>query len=188
MKEKVRIIGGHHRGKNLTFPSEMGLRPTPNRIRETLFNWLMHDIRGACCLDAFAGSGALGFEAWSRGAQKVTFLEHARSSVMSLKRHAHSFDKSALQVIQTDTRNFLKTTTQTFDIIFLDPPFNEPNLLTTCIELLYNSSILRPGGLIYTESFKPLTLDQSHWDTQHAKQTGNVAYALHQKRVLTSCT
>jgi len=86
MKQEVRIIGGHHRGKKITFPDELGLRPTPSRIRETLFNWLMNTVRGARCLDAFAGSGALGFEAWSRGACAVTLLEQSRTTSQHLKK------------------------------------------------------------------------------------------------------
>jgi 16S rRNA (guanine966-N2)-methyltransferase len=188
MTQHVRIIGGHHRGKNITFPHEIGLRPTPNRIRETLFNWLMHDIRDSHCLDAFAGSGALGFEAWSRGAHDVTFLEQARPSFLSLKHHARTFDASNLHVLQTDTLAYLQGKTPVFDLIFLDPPFDKPDLLTACITYLETSKTLRAGGLIYTESFKPITPSPTHWKTRQSKQTGNVAYGLHQKKESASCT
>lgn len=86
MKQVVRIIGGLYRGKKLHFPDVEGLRPTPDRVRETLFNWLMHDIREARCLDAFAGSGALGLEAFSRGAARVVFLEQSPKAYAHLQK------------------------------------------------------------------------------------------------------
>lgn len=86
MKQTVRIIGGKYRGKKLYFPESEGLRPTPDRVKETLFNWLMHDIQGARCLDAFAGSGALGFEAYSRGASRVVLVESSPNACANLKK------------------------------------------------------------------------------------------------------
>jgi len=188
MKQVVRIIGGHHRGKNITFPAELGLRPTPSRIRETLFNWLMHTIRGARCLDAFAGSGALGFEAWSRGASDVTLLEQSRVANASLKKQAAAFHSSMLHVIQTDTINYFQGKTPEFDIIFLDPPFGKPYLLLESIRRLTHTPTLRPGGLLYTESSQTLTLDSTVWETLKFKKAGNVIYGLHKKRENTSCT
>lgn len=181
MNQVVRIIGGHHRGKKIAFPNEQGLRPTPSRIRETLFNWIMHDVRDATCLDAFAGSGALGFEAWSRGAQSVTLLEQARPTFASIKKQAAQFDTTALHVIQADACAYLQGQTPVFDLIFLDPPFNQPELLTTCIKCLETSTSLRPGGLVYTESSNPVLLDPSQWETRRTKKAGQVVYALHQK-------
>jgi 16S rRNA (guanine966-N2)-methyltransferase len=188
MKQGVRIIGGHHRGKNITFPDELGLRPTPSRIRETLFNWLMNTIRGARCLDAFAGSGALGFEAWSRGASDVTLLEQSRVTSVHLKKQAAAFHSNMLHVIHIDAISYLQGKTIEFDIIFLDPPFGKPQLLLESITCLEKSPTLRPGGLLYTESSQALTLNPSLWKTLKFKKAGNVIYGLHQKQESTTCT
>lgn len=188
MKQGVRIIGGHHRGKNITFPDELGLRPTPSRIRETLFNWLMNTIRGAHCLDAFAGSGALGFEAWSRGASNVTLLEHNRVTAAHLKKQAAAFGSNMLHVIHIDAISYLQNKTNEFDIIFLDPPFGKPELLLESITCLETSPTLHPGGLLYIESSEALTLNPSLWETLKFKKAGNVIYGLHKKREHTSCT
>lgn len=187
MKQVVRIIGGHHRGKNISFPAELGLRPTPSRIRETLFNWLMHDIRGARCLDAFAGSGALGFESWSRGASDVTLLEQAHVTYTNLKKQAAAFHTSLLHVIRTDALSYFQNKAPEFDIIFLDPPFGKPYLLLESIKQLTHTSTLRPGGLLYTESSQALTLDETVWETLKFKKAGNVMYGLHKKRDNTPC-
>jgi len=187
MKKGVRIIGGHHRGKNITFPDELGLRPTPSRIRETLFNWLMNNVRGARCLDAFAGSGALGFEAWSRGASDVTLLEQSRVTATHLKKQAATFHSSMLHVVHMDAIVYLNNHTPAFDIIFLDPPFGKPQLLLNSITCLEQSSTLRPGGLLYTESSEALTLNPALWETLKFKKAGNVIYGLHQKRETNSC-
>jgi 16S rRNA (guanine966-N2)-methyltransferase len=187
MKQGVRIIGGHHRGKNITFPDELGLRPTPSRIRETLFNWLMNTVRGARCLDAFAGSGALGFEAWSRGASDVTLLEQSRVTATHLKKQAATFQSSTLHVVHMDAIVYLNNHTPSFDIIFLDPPFGKPQLLLNSITCLEQSSTLCPGGLLYTESSEALTLNPTLWETLKSKKAGTVIYALHQKRDNISC-
>ncbi|NCT57523.1 MAG: 16S rRNA (guanine(966)-N(2))-methyltransferase RsmD [Legionella sp.] len=187
MKQEVRIIGGHHRGKKITFPDELGLRPTPSRIRETLFNWLMNTVRGARCLDAFAGSGALGFEAWSRGACAVTLLEQSRTTSQHLKKQAIAFDTNMLHVIHTDAISYLKNQPPVFDLIFLDPPFGKPQLLLDSIACLEQSSTLRPGGLLYTESSEALTLNPALWETLKFKKAGHVIYGLHQKHENNTC-
>jgi len=188
MKHVVRIIGGQHRGKKITFPAEFGLRPTPSRIRETLFNWLMHTIRDARCLDPFAGSGALGFEAWSRGARSVTLLEHTQATYSHLKKQAALFNTNLLHVLHTDAITYLQGKTPEFDIIFLDPPFGRPQLLLESIKYLATSPILRPGGLLYTESSQTLTLDSTVWETLQLKKAGLVNYGLHKKQENTTCT
>jgi 16S rRNA (guanine966-N2)-methyltransferase len=188
MKQAVRIIGGHQRGKKIDFPNALGLRPTPSRIRETLFNWLMHHIRGAHCLDAFSGSGALGFEAWSRGAAQVTMIEASRSTYKNLKKQADLFDASVFQIIEGNALDYLNNTSNTntnpFDIIFLDPPFDTPALLDKSILLLEEKHLLAKNGLLYTESDTPLTLNTTHWKTLKEKKAGLVYYALHQKQDL----
>jgi 16S rRNA (guanine966-N2)-methyltransferase len=184
MKQVVRIIGGRHRGKKIAFPEALGLRPTPSRIRETLFNWLMHPIRGARCLDAFAGSGALGFEAWSRGATQVTFIESSHASFLSLKKQAHAFDDATLNIIEGDVLAYLNSTSSQFDIVFLDAPFDAPHLLDNSIMLLEKNNLLAKHGFVYTESSQPITPPEQHWETLKAKKAGLVYYALHQKRAL----
>ena len=182
MKQIVRIIGGHYRGKKINFPSEQGLRPTPGRIRETLFNWLMHRVRGARCLDAFAGSGALGFEACSRGAKSVTLVEQSRPAFLNLKQQANTFNTTSLQTIESDTLTYLASASTQFDLIFLDPPFDKSHLLEQSITCLLQNNILASNGLIYTESSHPVILNPTLWETLKAKKAGLVHYALHQKR------
>ncbi|MCH9756542.1 MAG: 16S rRNA (guanine(966)-N(2))-methyltransferase RsmD [Gammaproteobacteria bacterium] len=184
MKQVVRIIAGLHRGKKINFPDEPGLRPTPSRIRETLFNWLMHTIRGARCLDAFAGSGALGFEAWSRGARSVTFIESSRTTFLSLKKQALAFDSTSLKVIESNALTYLSNPPAQFDLIFMDPPFDKPELLEQSITHLEEKNILSEKGFMYTESSRPVTLNPTLWETLKEKKAGLVYYALHQKRAL----
>ncbi len=179
MKQTLRIIGGRYRGKKLTFPDIEGLRPTPDRVRETLFNWLMADIQGAKCLDAFAGSGALGFEAFSRGAAEVCFIEKNITAFRHLKKNLEHFKSPQLTVIQAETGSFLKKGNRQFDIIFLDPPFNSA-LLEECLTIIENGNVLAAQGLIYTESAHPPILNQNVWQEIKSKRAGQVYYALHQ--------
>ncbi|WED42435.1 16S rRNA (guanine(966)-N(2))-methyltransferase RsmD [Legionella cardiaca] len=181
MKQTVRIIGGRYRGKKLSFPDIEGLRPTPDRVKETLFNWLMHDIRGAHCLDAFAGSGALGFEAYSRGAERVVLVESSLKVFLNLKQIASSFNSpAALTVIHSDAQEYLLKSSECFDIIFLDPPFAK-NYLPECLHLLSHSNLLVPGGLVYLESPDKLPLDPAFWNEKKSKQAGQVTYGLYEK-------
>jgi 16S rRNA (guanine966-N2)-methyltransferase len=177
LKQSVRIIGGTYRGKKIPFPDSQGLRPTPDRVRETLFNWLMHHIRGARCLDAFAGSGALGFEAFSRGASEVYLVEQNKSVFANLQAQAASFKSQQIHVLNTDVTDFIQHTTQQFDIIFLDPPF-DLNLLFPCLDKIAASSILSDGGFIYLESAKAVTADPLLWKTIKQKKAGQVCYQL----------
>jgi len=182
----VRIIGGKYRGKKLSFPSSVGLRPTTDRIRETLFNWLMHDIRNARCLDVFAGSGALGFEAYSRGAAKVVLIEKNPAIYLNLQEIAASFATPQLAVINAPAIEWLSSqqhnnTDEPFDIVFVDPPFADLALFE-CIQLFEQSHLLIPGGLLYTESPHDLALDPLFWHLLKSKKTGQVTYALYQKK------
>lgn len=181
MKQVIRIIGGHYRGKKITFPDSAGLRPTPDRVRETLFNWLMHDIRNARCLDAFAGSGALGLEALSRGAAEVCLIEQNQSTFKHLQTVISSFNTPQLTLLNRNACDYIRQTNQIFDIIFLDPPFDTP-LLSTCLPLLYERPILPPGGLVYIESPHEITLPSSQWETLKQKQAGQVNYGLIKKQ------
>ncbi|KTD49852.1 methyltransferase [Legionella rubrilucens] len=180
MKQQVRIIGGKFRGRKIDFPDAQGLRPTPDRVRETLFNWLMHDIRGARCLDAFAGSGALGFEAFSRGAARVTLVEQNRLVFNHLLAVSRTFETSQLSVIHSDALTFLSNTRDTFDLVFLDPPFAQ-SLHEACFTLLEQSDCLPSGGLVYAESPELLTLDPTKWQALKSKQAGRVFYTLYKK-------
>jgi 16S rRNA (guanine966-N2)-methyltransferase len=180
MKQVVRIIGGLYRGKKLPFPEVAGLRPTPDRVRETLFNWLMHDIKEARCLDAFAGSGALGLEAFSRGAAHVVFVEQSLQAYTHLKKTLALFNSPNLKLINTDTPLYLQKCTTPFDIIFLDPPF-ATDLLSQCLQDIVQKKILAPGGLVYLESGKNIDLDITQWRQIKIKQAGQVFYGLFEK-------
>lgn len=180
MKQEVRIIGGKFRGKKIIFPDSVGLRPTPSRVRETVFNWLMHDIQGSRCLDAFAGSGALGLEAYSRGAKEVWFIEQADKVYSMLKHQLQQFNASSLHVIKKNTYDYLADSTAQFDIIFLDPPFHD-NDLPFCIKQIENHPILIEKGLLYVESAKEIIFSATHWQRLKIKQAGQVTFALYQK-------
>lgn len=171
---EVRIIGGVWRGKKIPVAKDVdALRPTPNRIRETLFNWLMHDIHESHCLDAFAGTGALGFEALSRGAATVTFCENAKPASLSLKKNATSL-KCADQTIII-SNDFLKTRfSQKFDIIFLDPPFYK-NLIPLCLAHIEN--LMHENSLVYVETEKEFKLE-TQLEVKKAKTAGQVNYYL----------
>ncbi len=181
MKQTIRIIGGQFRGKKLHFPAIEGLRPTPDRVRETLFNWLMHDICDAHCLDAFAGSGALGFEAFSRGAAKVSLLEKDPRAHANLLKLALSFHSSKLTVSKIDATEFLQQTNEHFNIVFLDPPFAK-NYLPLCIATLANTNVLQQGGLLYIESSQKIVVDESIWQQLKLKEAGQVVYGLYKKK------
>lgn len=180
MKQSIRIIGGLYRGKKLQVPTIEGLRPTPDRVRETLFNWLMQDIRDARCLDAFAGSGALGFEAYSRGAGKVVLVEYAQAAYNNLQQLARTFNSPNLSIVNADACDYLTKTTASFDIVFLDPPFAEA-YLPQCMDTLANTNVLVPGGLLYIEAPNELDVDPSRWEQLKLKQAGTVIYGLYRK-------
>lgn len=180
MNQTIRIIGGKFRGKKLHFPIIEGLRPTPDRVRETVFNWLMHDIRDARCLDAFAGSGALGFEAHSRGAADVLLLEQNPNVYSNLLKIASSFSSPNLIVRKTDTCKFLQQTNESFDIVFLDPPFAK-NYLPLCLEILSNSTLLKLDGLLYIESPHEVEIDPTIWQQIKLKRAGQIIYGLYKK-------
>lgn len=180
MKQIIRIIGGKYRGKKLPFPEVEGLRPTPDRVRETLFNWLMHSIKGARCLDAFSGSGALGLEAYSRGAQHVTFIEQSPIAHAHLKKIIAQFNEPTLKLIQANALDYLKQTKEQVDIIFLDPPFSQ-NYIPLCLSSIVQNKVLPLGGLLYLESAEPIPLDNTEWKELKLKQAGQVIYGLYEK-------
>lgn len=185
MRQYIRIIGGQHRGKKINFPDVPSLRPTPDRVRETLFNWLMHDIRGAHCLDAFAGSGGLGFEAYSRGAGRVLLLEIEPIIYANLSRWADSFACNKLNVSQQDACTYFTNTPDQFDVIFLDPPFNQLHLLD-CIQTIATRSVLKTGGWLYLESPHDINVPNDIFEKVKQKRCGQVLSTLYRKRRLTS--
>jgi 16S rRNA (guanine966-N2)-methyltransferase len=145
----VRIVGGDFRSRILNFPDHVGLRPTPDRVRETLFNWLGQRLPGLTCLDAFAGSGALGFEAASRGAERVLMLERDSRVAASLRDQARALPAPAVEIRQLDALAYLAGPGENFDLLFLDPPFDRDLLIPA---LRCAATRLRAGGKIYAES------------------------------------
>ena len=177
MNQEVRIIAGKYRGRKLHFPDLPGLRPTSDRIRETVFNWLMHDIRDAAVLDAFAGSGALGFEAASRGAGHVVMIEHNKQAANGLKKQAAQMGIGEVEVFCHDALSYLQETKQTFDLIFLDPPFDSQSL-QPAIDMILDKQIINQGGLIYVETNAKTTFDFHTLETLKEKKAGQVQYRL----------
>lgn len=150
---RVRIIGGQWRSRVIEFPDALGLRPTPDRVRETLFNWLGQTLRGQRCLDLFAGSGALGFEAASRGASSVIMVEEDRSAIDALNLNKTKLSADACKVIRGDALKFIAASVETFDVIFVDPPFSS-QLMPALLPILRNK--LTAQGAIYAEWGEPI--------------------------------
>lgn len=172
---RVRIVGGVHRSRILRFPARPGLRPTPDRIRETLFNWLGQDLSGCQCLDLFAGSGALGFEAVSRGARKVVMVESDRASWQALVHNASALGcESVVELHRADALEFIRDASRAFDIVFLDPPFDSGLLARIATAL---PSLIRPGGMVYVESGRGIVLDAG-WRLHRQGRAGQVTYQL----------
>ncbi|VFP82901.1 16S rRNA (guanine(966)-N(2))-methyltransferase RsmD [Candidatus Erwinia haradaeae] len=151
MHGQIRIIGGQWRGRKIPVINHPDLRPTPNRVRETLFNWLAGPIKDSKCLDCFSGTGALGFEALSRYAISATFLEIQTSIVARLKKNLVTLKAKNGYVIQTNTLKFLSQKGELYNVVFVDPPFNQDIIAYTLI-LLENNSWLHHQSLIYVES------------------------------------
>lgn len=150
-RQWVRIIGGEWRGRRLSFPPVAALRPTPDRVRETLFNWLQGTIAGARCLDLFAGSGALGFEALSRGAKETVFVDSEHLIVAALRESAAQLKCSSARIIEANAATWLRGSAQVFDVIFLDPPYAREGLDELCT-LLDRGGWLSEDGYVYLES------------------------------------
>ncbi len=150
---RVRLIGGRHRGRVLRFPDAPGLRPTPDRVRETLFNWLGQDLSGATTLDPFAGTGALSLEALSRGATRAVAVERQKSLAAALRANADAMGMTGLELHVADAHAWLGTEARTFDVVFLDPPFAEDRWS----ELLPRAAArLAPTGALYAEAARAL--------------------------------
>lgn len=177
---QLRIIGGQWRSRQFDFPMAHGLRPTPNRVRETLFNWLAPYVEGAKVLDVFAGSGALFLEALSRGAGSALALDLNSAAINSLRGHLLTLRCDNGQLLQTDALRHLEQQPATpFDLVFLDPPFSQGLLLPACT-LLEEKGWLAADAWVYTESENPpssLGLP-GNWRLHREQKAGQVYYAL----------
>lgn len=175
---QVRIIGGRWRGRRIAFPERAQLRPTPDRVRETLFNWLQPVIAGAQCLDLFAGSGALGLEALSRGAARAVMVENDAAVIAALTATVAQLPAPEAEVRARDACDFLAQAATPFDVVFLDPPF-AADLLPACFAALTRQQWIKPGGLIYIEApaSSPLALPAG-WVLVRSKSAGQVGYHL----------
>ncbi|MGE5624907.1 MAG: 16S rRNA (guanine(966)-N(2))-methyltransferase RsmD [Bacillota bacterium] len=181
-RNEFRIIAGVWRRRKLHFPPLEGIRPSPDRVRETLFNWLRERVEGARCLDLFAGSGALGLEALSRGAREVVFVDHERAAVEAIREHLATLGATGGEVVHADALAWLTWPPRPFDLVFLDPPFHAGLLPTVCAYLL--KGWLKPGALVYLEyATDELPELPTGWETWRESHAGRVGFRLIQPPV-----
>ena len=182
---EVRIIGGKWRSRRIKFSGNPHLRPTPNRVRETLFNWLDPMITNAVCLDMFAGSGALSFEALSRGAKSVVMMDKSKQVISDLKKNADILKADNIVFIHKEfspkLHHFFK---QQFDIVFLDPPFHK-DLVKACSQWLEQYNCFTKDAFIYTENESSLKVVNvpANWELYRQKTAGQVCYSLWQRNL-----
>lgn len=176
--DSFRIIGGRFRGRRLGFPPLPGLRPTPDRVRQTLFDWLAPTIGGVRCLDLYAGSGALGLEALSRGAAEVTFVEREPAAADAIRGHLVKIGASGGEVVCADALSTVATLRGAFDVVFIDPPFDS-NHRSRALGVLAGSALLAPGARVYLEgpADEAPALPEG-WELHRSKCAGNVGYHL----------
>jgi 16S rRNA (guanine966-N2)-methyltransferase len=174
---EVRIVGGAWRSRRIRFAPTAGLRPTPDRVRETLFNWLGQDLTGLHCLDLFAGSGALGFEAASRGAERVVMVERDRAAFEALRVNQAALEAQQVELVKADALEFVRgyrPNTGQYDVIFLDPPF-DADYWPLLIRLL--PPLLTPGARVYCESGSAVEWGEG-WEVSKQGRAGQVAFQL----------
>jgi len=171
---EVRIVGGTWRSRRIRFTPREGLRPTPDRVRETLFNWLGQDLTGYSCLDLFAGSGALGFEAASRGAKRVVMVERDRAAFEALCGNKAALDARQVELARSDALEFVRGGHGLFDVIFLDPPF-DADYWARLIPLL--PPLMTDDARVYCESAAPVDWGGG-WEVAKQGRAGQVAYQL----------
>ena len=178
----VRIISGLWRGRKLPVHDAEGLRPTTDRVKETLFNWLAQDIPQARCLDLFAGSGGLGFEAASRQAEQVTMLEMNPVAHKQLQANIQTLKTDKIEAINTDSLTYLRQQGTPFDVVFIDPPFRK-GLLDETLTLLEQNGWLASNAMIYIETEKELALTSvpANWSLYREKNAGQVSYRLFER-------
>lgn len=177
---RLRIVAGKWRSRLLDIADVPGLRPTSERIRETLFNWLAPSIQGARCLDLFAGTGALGFEALSRGATTVVFVENSRRAIKAIEKSTKILDAAGAVIHFGDATDYVRESAPaSFDVIFLDPPFADDRVEDLC-RLIDERGLLAAGGRIYLEQdrARPATPLPQRWRILRDKTAGNVRYRL----------
>ena len=174
----VRINAGEWRSRLIKFPDTAGLRPTPERVRQTVFNWLGQELTGQSCLDLFAGTGVMGFEALSRGASSITLVEKSMPAYKALLENKQLLKAEHAQVLLQDAQQFLVSNQQKFDLIFLDPPYNQ-QWLPKVLPLL--ASHLKADGFVYAEAEYVLDVDAEFaagWQVVKQSKAGNVFYHL----------
>ena len=183
-KNFVRIISGKYKSRKIIFPDRPGIRPTGSRIRESLFNWIQADIVNSRCLDLFSGSGALGIEALSRGAEKTTFIESDFETAICLEKNLQTLNAANGIVVRANAISWLESQNniEPFGFVFLDPPFKK-NLLLDCISLLESNYMISDNGNIYIETEADVNLRQlpPTWQLKQKKQAGQVSYCLYSK-------
>ena len=180
----VRVISGKWRGRKLPVYNAEGLRPTPDRVKETLFNWLMQHIDGAVVLDCFAGSGSLAIEALSRHADFASLIERDRKLATHLSQNLQRLNCSNAEIINQDCLTVLaKNATKQYDIVFIDPPFHK-NLAIACCQALETNGWLADNAFIYVEVEKELAVQRipSNWLLIKQQQAGQLAYRLYQRQ------
>lgn len=181
---QVRIIGGRWRGRKLPFTASDGLRPTPDRVRETLFNWLATESTGARCLDLFAGSGALGLEALSRGAASCHFVDASAVHCQQIQQHLDELEAETGVVECRDAIAFLNARQEPFDLVFLDPPFGD-RWIEPCCAVLLAGDLLAEHATLYietgTDEPPPELLEP--WQLYRDKRAGKVSYRLYRRRM-----
>jgi 16S rRNA (guanine(966)-N(2))-methyltransferase RsmD len=173
-RNQVRIIGGAWRSRMLAFPPRPDLRPTPDRARETLFNWLGQDLTGKTCLDLFAGSGALGFEAASRGATRVVMVERDAASFRALQSNAAALGAGVVELKRKDALEFLRADDGSYDVVFLDPPFRADYLLQVLPSL---TARLAAGAMVHVEAPRAPALPP-YWEVWRSDRAGAVTHQL----------
>lgn len=174
IQNKVRVIGGEWRGRVVSFPSNTTVRPTPSRVRETVFNWLGQDMSGKVCLDLFAGSGAMGIEAASRRSEHVVMVDADRKVYSALQSSLQKLQANNIELLMTDALKFIISDQRQFDVIFLDPPY-QLGLLPKLLSLL--PSHLTQDGLIYLEAGSSSEPNED-WSVWRSSQAGRVHYQL----------
>lgn len=176
---QFRVIGGQWKGRKLRFMEVEGLRPSLDRVRETLFNWLQSEIRGARCLDLFAGSGSIGIEALSRGASHVDFVELNKKVVRQLETNLGLLDADNADVVHIAAEQYLERAKAQYDIVFIDPPFHK-GMAQDIILKLERSSLLKPESLVYLEFEQGLELAVAEgWELLKDKKAGQLQYQLY---------
>jgi len=174
---RFRIIGGQWRGRRLPVPPQPGVRPTPDRVRETLFNWLAPVIEGARCLDLYAGSGALGLEALSRGAAGVVFVDRAPAVLQHLRESLELLGTERGEIMRMDAMSYLGGAATPFDIVFLDPPYRQ-GLVAPALEKLAGRGWLAPGASVYVEHEAGAPSLPAGWSLYRSAAAGQVRYHL----------